>query len=51
VTLLQMDGQITQEEFARSIDMLKKGCLEVYRLQRDAIEAHFKVSESSNEEA
>jgi ribonuclease PH len=31
VTLLQMDGQITHAEFLRSIELLKKGCLDVYR--------------------
>jgi len=51
VTLLQMDGQITHDEFLRSIELLKKGCLDVYKLQKDAIEAHFKVNASSTEEA
>jgi len=51
VTLLQMDGQITHDEFLRSIELLKRGCLDVYKLQKDAIEAHFKVNASSTEEA
>ncbi len=51
VTLLQMDGQITHDEFLRSIELLKKGCLDVYKMQKEAIEAHFKVNESNTEEA
>ncbi|MCQ5376501.1 MAG: exosome complex exonuclease Rrp41 [Candidatus Methanomethylicia archaeon] len=51
VTLLQMDGQITYEEFQQSMEMLKKGCLEVYKKQREAIESHFKVVEPASEEA
>jgi len=51
VTLLQMDGQITHDEFIRSIELLKKGCLDVYKMQKDAIEAHFKVNASNTEEA
>ncbi|HPC27271.1 MAG TPA: exosome complex exonuclease Rrp41 [Candidatus Methanomethylicus sp.] len=51
VTLLQMDGQITHDEFLRSIELLKKGCLDVYKMQKDAIEAHFKVNASNTEEA
>ncbi len=51
VTLLQMDGQITHDEYNRSIELLRKGCLDVYKMQKDAIEAHFKVNASNNEEA
>ncbi len=51
VTLLQMDGQITHAEFLRSIELLKKGCLDVYKMQKEAIEAHFKVNASNTEEA
>jgi exosome complex component RRP41 len=51
VTLLQMDGQITHDEFLRSIELLKKGCLDVYKMQKEAIEAHFKVNASNTEEA
>lgn len=51
VTLLQMDGQITLDEYKQSIELLRNGCLKVYKLQKEAIETHFKVSASNNEEA
>ncbi|MEJ5292346.1 MAG: exosome complex exonuclease Rrp41 [Candidatus Methanosuratincola sp.] len=51
VTLLQMDGQITHDEFLQSIDLLKKGCMEVYKKQKEAIENHFKGAVSNGEEA
>jgi exosome complex component RRP41 len=51
VTLLQMDGQLTQDEFLRSLDLAKKGCMEVYKKQKEALEEHFKKSMSIAEEA
>ncbi len=51
VTLLQMDGQITLDEYKQSIELLRNGCLKVYKLQQEAVETHFKVSASNNEEA
>jgi len=50
VTLLQMDGQVTHEEYLQCLDMLKGGCLEVYKKQKEALEEHFKKSISSNGE-
>lgn len=46
VTLLQMDGQLTHEEFLNSFELAKKGCLEVYQKQKQALEEHFKTSNS-----
>jgi exosome complex component RRP41 len=49
VTLLQMDGQLTHEEFKKSFELAKAGCLEVYQRQKRALEDHFKTI--NNEEA
>ncbi|MDD2666225.1 MAG: exosome complex exonuclease Rrp41 [Methanocellales archaeon] len=37
VTLLQMDGHLTKEEFTRAIELAKKGCKEIYEVQRSAL--------------
>ena len=51
VTLLQMDGQLTQDEFLKSLELARKGCQEVYKKQKEALEEHFKKSMSVAEEA
>ena len=43
VTLLQMDGQITHDEFLRSFELARNGCLKVYEKQKQALEEHFKT--------
>jgi exosome complex component RRP41 len=50
VTLLQMDGLLTHEEFIRSLEMAKKGCMEVYQRQKEALKEHFQKSANNNEE-
>ncbi len=37
ITLLQMDGHLTREEFKEGIEMAKKGCLMIAELQRAAL--------------
>lgn len=37
VTLLQMDGHLTQDEFDEALDMAMEACHEVYQLQRQAL--------------
>jgi len=49
VTLLQMDGQLTHEEFLGSFELAKRGCLEVYQKQKQALEEHFKTSNNAEE--
>jgi len=44
VTLLQMDGLITQDEFTRGMELARKGCMEVHKKQKEALEEHFKKS-------
>ncbi|MBM5805573.1 MAG: exosome complex exonuclease Rrp41 [Candidatus Verstraetearchaeota archaeon] len=42
ITLIQMDGLLTHEEFIQSVELAKKGCMEVYAKQKEALEEHFK---------
>jgi exosome complex component RRP41 len=49
ITLIQMDGLLTHEEFIQSVELAKRGCMEVYAKQREALEEHFKTV--SKEEA
>ena len=37
ITLLQMDGHLTREEFKEGLEMAKKGCLAISELQRSAL--------------
>ena len=37
ITLLQMDGHLTREEFREGLEMAKKGCLEIFELQKAAL--------------
>ena len=37
ITLLQMDGHLTQEEFKQGLEMAQEGCRQVYEVQRKAL--------------
>jgi exosome complex component RRP41 len=37
ITLLQMDGHLTREEFKEGLEMAKQGCLTIAQLQRAAL--------------
>ena len=37
ITLLQMDGNLTEEEFIKALNFAKKGCESVYKLQRRSL--------------
>jgi exosome complex component RRP41 len=37
ITLLQMDGHLTREEFKEGLEMAKKGCLMIAQMQRAAL--------------
>ncbi len=34
VTLLQMDGRMTGDEFRRALELAKEGCQQIYEVQR-----------------
>ncbi|MCS3924058.1 exosome complex exonuclease Rrp41 [Methanosalsum natronophilum] len=41
VTLLQMDGNLTPDELKESLEMLKKGCTEIFEIQKKALYTKF----------
>lgn len=41
ITLLQMDGHLTQEEFKKGLEMAQQGCRDIYELQRKALIDHY----------
>jgi exosome complex component RRP41 len=41
ITLLQMDGHLTQAEFKQALEMAQEGCRKVYELQRRALMDHY----------
>ncbi len=50
IILLQMDGIITKEEFLKMIELGKKGCVEIYEKQKQALRERYKRGEISDEE-
>jgi exosome complex component RRP41 len=51
ITLIQMDGHLSSDEFKEGLEMAKKGCLEIAQLQRAALleKYSFQVVGDSNE--
>ncbi|HII07438.1 MAG TPA: exosome complex exonuclease Rrp41 [Methanotrichaceae archaeon] len=52
ITLLQMDGRLTTEEFRKALEMAKTGCEQIYEIQRKALVdrySHMEDSESCDE--
>jgi len=49
VTLLQMDGQLTLEEFEKAVNLALDGCKKIYALQKEALKAKY-VSFKETEE-
>ncbi|WP_457590855.1 exosome complex exonuclease Rrp41 [Geoglobus sp.] len=45
IALLQMDGRVTKDEFRQALEMAKKGAMEIYRMQKEAIKAKYVVEE------
>lgn len=41
VTLLQMDGSLTLEEFEKAIKMAMEGCRKIYEIQKEALKAKY----------
>ncbi|MEM1545879.1 MAG: exosome complex exonuclease Rrp41 [Candidatus Methanomethylicia archaeon] len=46
ITLLQMDGEFTLDEFKKALSLATKGCEKIYELQREALRS--KYSSQSN---
>lgn len=52
VTLLQMDGILTREEFETAVNMALEGCRKIYAMQKEALKTKYvNVSEDIKEEA
>jgi len=52
VTLLQMDGNLSHEEFETAVNMAIVGCKKIYVMQKEALKTKYvNVSEEINEEA
>lgn len=45
VTLLQMDGHFTKEEFKQALDLAFKGCEKIYEVQRQALKEKYAIKE------
>jgi exosome complex component RRP41 len=53
ITLLQMDGMLTREEFEQAINLALNGCKQIYVLQKEALKAKYatvKEAEAEKEE-
>jgi len=45
ITLLQMDGLMTREEFDRALKLAIKGCKQIYEVQREALKKRYEAIE------
>ncbi len=43
IVLLQMDGDLTQEEYKKGLGMALEACKEVYQIQRDALKRRYQA--------
>ena len=43
VTLLQMDGSLTGDEFAQAFDMATEACRKIYEMQREALKTKYHI--------
>jgi exosome complex component RRP41 len=41
VTLIQMDGNLTQDEFKEAMELVKVGCKQILEIQREALKGKF----------
>jgi exosome complex component RRP41 len=49
VTLLQMDGNLTTDEFETAIGMAIEGCKKIYALQKEALKSKYVVEEAEEQ--
>lgn len=50
VTLLQMDGKLTQEEFETTVNLAIEGCKQIYGMQKEALKAKYLGAKEEAEE-
>lgn len=41
ITLLQMDGDLTEDELSTALDLVERGCNEIYELQKEALKRRY----------
>ena len=51
IVLLQMDGDLTYDEFTKGINMAVNGCKQVYEVQRDALKRRYSARSADTEVA
>ncbi len=50
ITLLQMDGQLTLDEFGKAINLALEGCKQLYTMQKEALKARYVAVKEEVEE-
>lgn len=50
ITLLQMDGNLTVDEYKQVMELAMKACKDIYEIQRDALKRRYSTSLSDYEE-
>jgi exosome complex component RRP41 len=50
VSLLQMDGQLTEEEFVEALKMAKEACMKIYQMQKQALKQKYVEAKEAVEE-
>jgi exosome complex component RRP41 len=50
ITLLQMDGNLSVDEFGTAVDMALEGCKQLYAIQKDALKSKYVAVEEAKEE-
>jgi exosome complex component RRP41 len=50
ITLLQMDGNLSVDEFGTAVDMALEGCKQLYAIQKEALKSKYVAVEEAKEE-
>lgn len=50
ITLLQMDGNLSLEEFEQAVNLAVTGCKQIYKLQKEALKAKYVTLKEATEE-
>ncbi len=50
ITLLQMDGNLSVDEFETAVNMALEGCKQLYVLQKEALKSKYVTVEEAKEE-
>ena len=49
ITLLQMDGTFTQEEFKKALNLAIEGCEKIYDIQKEALRKEYMIIKEETE--